>query len=88
MFAKCQKNDDKLTSQDQICEDQINVEDFKTFIMVKKRKQDKALPKKNDELKLRWRQVKFLLEVSNEDHLLEQEYEQYEVASVLAALAI
>ena len=57
MFAKCQKNDDKLTSQDQICEDQINVEDFKTFIMVKKRKQDKALPKKNDELKIRWRQV-------------------------------
>ena len=45
-FAKFQKKDGKLTSQDQVCEDQKNVEDFKTFIMVKKRKKDKS-PRKN-----------------------------------------
>ena len=56
--------------------------------MVKKRKQDKALPKKNDELKLRWRQVKFISELSNEEHLLEQGYECDEVAYVLTVLAI
>ena len=52
-FAKFQKKDDKLTPQDQICEDQMNVEDFNIFIMVKKRKKDKVLLKKNDELKVR-----------------------------------
>ena len=60
-----------LRGPEDIPEDQLTQEDLKVFIMARKRRLDKALPKTVEELRQRWKDVKVLSVMNSYEHLLD-----------------
>ena len=82
-FTKFKKKNASLISPKDIPETDMNAEDLKFFIMVLKRKKDKALPKKIQDLRMRWRDVKHLAELQDEEHLLDNDFQKEHIISTL-----
>jgi hypothetical protein len=82
-FQKFKNKHTLLTCPQEIPVDSMTAEDLKTFIMVRKRKSDGALPKTLDDLKSRWMEVRVLSEMNEVEHLLNQGYTREMIDIVL-----
>ena len=82
-FHKFKNKHTFLTCPQDIPVENMTAEDLKTFIMVRKRKSDKALPKTLEELKCRWMEVQVLSEMNEVEHLLNQGYTREMIDIVL-----
>ena len=82
-FNKFKNKHTLLTCPQEIPEDIMTAEDLKTFIMVRKRKTDKAMPKSLQDLKARWNEVKVLSKMNAIEHLLHQGFPRDMIDSVL-----
>ena len=61
----------------------VTTDDLKALVMLLKKKNDGAMPKSVVEIKQKWQKVRYNLELTNKQHLLEQGYEEERVSSVL-----
>ena len=82
-FNKYKHKHTSYTCPQDIPEDIMTAEDLKTFIMVRKRRTDKAMPKSLEELKLRWKEVKVLSEMNDVEHLLQQGFPREMIDAVV-----
>ena len=82
-FNKIKTKHTFITCPEEIPDDDMTADDLKTFIMARKRKTDKAMPKAMSELKIRWKEVKVLSEMNAIEHLLHQGYPREMIDIVL-----
>ena len=73
-LKKFQRKHSFLNDPNEIPEEELGMEDLKTFVMSLKRKSDKAMPKGIQELHQRWKEVKVLSRMNVFEHLLDQGY--------------
>ena len=83
IFDKIKKKEPHLTSLSQINSTCLCADDLKGLIIVLKRKGDGAMPKGINKLKERWERVKFKIELTNEQHLIDQGYDADIIKSAL-----
>ena len=78
-----QRKQQSNTNLSNLNSDEMNIEDLKTMIMVRKKKKDKGLPKSLSELKEMWERVKHNSELTYEEHLRDQQYDEQVISIVL-----
>ena len=83
VMDKVQKTHPQVTLLCEIESSYVTTDDLKALIMLLKKKNDGAMPKSVIEIKQKWEKVRFNPELTNQQHLLEQGFDEERVSSVL-----